>query len=145
MSIYADTSVFVSIYMLESRSAEAQRWLSSEPVIWLTPLHVAELTHAIEQHVFWKKVTPENALRLHQAFKEHRESGFWQEVAVPDSAYVRCVELARRHCSRLGLRTLDTLHVASALELRASAFWTFDDRQAVLAKAEDLTTRSIRA
>ena len=118
--------------------------MAAQTVLWRTPLDAIEVTHAIEQHVFWKKVTPENALRLHEAFKQHRESGFWQEIAVPETAYVRCAELARRHCSRLGLRTLDTLHVASALELRASAFWTFDDRQAALAKAEGIATRSIK-
>jgi len=130
--------------MLERHSLRAQQWLAAEPVLWLTPLHVAEMTHAIEQHVFWKKLTPANAVRLHETFKHHRETGFWREVAFPEFAFVRCMDLARRHCSRLGLRTLDTLHVAAALELRASAFWTFDDRQAALAKAEDLRTRSIQ-
>ena len=38
-------------------------------------------------------------------------------------------------------RTLDTLHVASALELKAEHFWTFDDRQAKLALAVGLKTR----
>jgi predicted nucleic acid-binding protein len=40
--------------------------------------------------------------------------------------------------AKVGTRTLDTLHVASALELRATEFWTFDDRQAKLAKAVGL-------
>jgi predicted nucleic acid-binding protein len=145
LSVYADTSFLVAIYLPEEKSSEAQRWLGSETGLWLTPLHLAEWTHAIEQQVFRKQLPLDEALGLHRAFKEHRESGVWQEVALPESAYVRCVELALRHCSRLGLRTLDTLHVASALELRASAFWTFDNRQAALAKAEGLTTRSIRS
>jgi len=33
---------------------------------------------------------------------------------------------------------LDSLHVACALELKADRFWTFDERQAKLAKAEGL-------
>jgi predicted nucleic acid-binding protein len=41
---------------------------------------------------------------------------------------------------QLGTRTLDTLHVASALELGASEFWTFDQRQQKLAKAVGLAT-----
>lgn len=145
MSIYADTSFLVSIYLPERNSSEAQRWLASESGLWVTPLHVAEWTHAIEQQVFRKQLPPDEALSLHRMFKQHRENGSWQEVALPEFAFVRCTELGRLHCSRLGLRTLDTLHVASALELRASAFWTFDDRQAALAKAEGLQTRSIKA
>jgi len=36
------------------------------------------------------------------------------------------------------MRTLDTLHVACALELKAERFWTFDDRLAKLAKAQGM-------
>jgi hypothetical protein len=32
------------------------------------------------------------------------------------------------------------LHLASALELKASSFWTFDERQARLARAVGLNT-----
>ncbi len=46
----------------------------------------------------------------------------------------------QRHAARLGVRTLDTLHVASALELKAEHFWTFDGRQAKLALAAGLKT-----
>jgi hypothetical protein len=37
--------------------------------------------------------------------------------------------------------TVDTLHVAAALELRADGFWTFDEGQAGMAKAAGLTSR----
>ena len=144
MSVYADTSVLVSIYLTEPNSSEAQRWLIPETALWLTPLHVAEWTHAIEQHVYRKQLLPEEARGLHRIFKQHRESGSWKEVPLPESVYIHCVELARRHCGRLGMRTLDTLHVASALELGSTEFWTFDDRQAALAKAEGIPTRSIK-
>jgi len=39
---------------------------------------------------------------------------------------------------RLGVRTLDTLHVACALQFNAERFWTFDERQAKLAKVTGL-------
>ena len=48
--------------------------------------------------------------------------------------------LAEMHGSTLGARTLDSLHVACALELNAQKFWTFDDRQAKLAEAVGLDT-----
>jgi predicted nucleic acid-binding protein len=38
------------------------------------------------------------------------------------------------------VRTLDSLHVACALELKAERFWTFDDRQVRLAEAVGLDT-----
>jgi predicted nucleic acid-binding protein len=51
---------------------------------------------------------------------------------------IGCADLGRRYAPKLGVRTLDTLHVACALELKADRFWTFDDRQAKLAKAQGL-------
>jgi len=46
--------------------------------------------------------------------------------------------LGRRYGPQLGTRTVDTLHVACALELKAERFWTFDERQAKLARARGL-------
>jgi predicted nucleic acid-binding protein len=60
------------------------------------------------------------------------------EVDLADTVFDRCVQLTQRYASRVALRTLDTLHVASALELGAERFWTFDERQAKLAKAAGL-------
>ena len=69
-----------------------------------------------------------------------RQSGLWVEAALPESAFEVCAQLARRHGAPLGLRTLDTLHVASALELKAERFWTFDERQMRLARTVGLKT-----
>lgn len=45
------------------------------------------------------------------------------------------VSLSRTYAPKLGTRALDVLHVASALELQARQFITYDDRQARLAAA----------
>ena len=52
-----------------------------------------------------------------------------------------CADLGFRYGPKLGVRTLDTLHVACALKLRAEQFWTFDSRQTKLAKAVGLDAR----
>ena len=67
-------------------------------------------------------------------------SGVWQQTALPESAFELCVQLAQQHGPKLGVRTLDSLHVACALGLKADRFWTFDERQAKLAKAQGLKT-----
>jgi len=144
LSIYVDTSFLVSLYLTDRHTAEAERQGASHPSVWLTPLHVAEWTHAIEQHVFRRWLSRREADRYHARFEEHRESGLWVEVALPESALDLCSQLARRHGARLGLRTLDTLHVASAIELRAERFWTFDERQKKLARVVNLRTAWLR-
>jgi predicted nucleic acid-binding protein len=138
MTIYADTSFFVSIYLPDRHTSEVERRLSSRPSLWMTPLHVAECTHAIEHHVFRKVITRSEADRALQRFHEFRAQHLWREAALPDQVFTVCAQLAHRHAARLGVRTLDTLHVASALELKAERFWTFDERQAKLAVAAGL-------
>jgi len=140
LTIYADTSFFVSLYLTDRHTAEVGRRLRSRPSLWMTSLHVAEWTHAIEQHVFRKAISRSEADRLLQRFQEHRAQNLWREAPLPDRAFEVCAELAHRHAARLGVRTLDTQHVASALELKAEHFWTFDDRQAKLALAAGLKT-----
>jgi predicted nucleic acid-binding protein len=140
LSTYVDTSFFVSLYISDRHSAEAQRRMIANPEIWLTPLHHAEYVHAIEQHVFRKDMSSNDSAVLHNRFRKHAESGVWTEVPFPELAYSRCSELARQFTAKLGMRTLDTLHVASALELRVSRFWTFDQRQEALARAVGLRT-----
>jgi predicted nucleic acid-binding protein len=137
-TIYADTSLFVSLYLPDRHTPEVEGRLRSRPSLWMTPLHVAEWMHAIQQHVFREAISRSEAERLVQRFQEHRARNLWREAPVPDQAFEVCATLARRHAARLGVRTLDTLHVASALELKAEHFWTFDGRQAKLALAAGL-------
>ena len=141
MNVYADTSFFVSLYLDDQHSVTAERWMKTQPGVWLTPLHVAEWTHAIEQHVFRGRLSASESRPLHDLFLKDVASGVWAEAALPESVYGLCGDLARRYGARFGARTLDSLHVASALELKAIDFWTFDERQQKLAKAAGLKVR----
>lgn len=138
MTIYADTSFLVSLYVPDRHSAEAQRRLAARPPVWFTALHRAEFTHAVYQHVFQRKMSSAEAQRVLRDMEEDRATGVWREADLPEMALERSADLARKHGARLGVRTLDSLHVASALELKAERFWTFDERQSKLAEAEGL-------
>jgi predicted nucleic acid-binding protein len=48
------------------------------------------------------------------------------------------MQVARRRTPLLGIRTLDALHVSSAVKLQADMFYTFDHNQEKLARAEGL-------
>lgn len=141
MSTYADSSFFVSLYVRDQHTLEARRRLAPGIALWMTPLHVAECAHAIEQHVFRSVASRNEADRVIQFLYDDRSRGLWQEVAIPDRAFDVCAQLAHQYAARLGTRTLDSLHVACALELKAEQFWTFDQRQAKLAQAAGLRSR----
>lgn len=140
MSIYVDSSFLVSLYLSDQHSPESRRRITSAPALWFTPLHNVEWAHAVAQHVFRGQLSLSEAQRMNARLDDHRSAGQWLSIALPENAFDLCAELAHRYGPKLGVRTLDSLHIACAIELRAERFWTFDERQAKLAKAEGLKT-----
>jgi predicted nucleic acid-binding protein len=104
------------------------------PSLWLTALHRAEWAHAIAQHVFRGELSTRQANQMHQQLEQDQSNGIWMPAGIPENAFDTCEDLGRRYGPKLGVRTLDSLHVATALELEAERFWTFDDRQQKLAR-----------
>jgi predicted nucleic acid-binding protein len=138
LTVYVDSSFLVSLYVTDQHSAESRKRVLAASSICLTPLHLAEWAHAIAQHVFRTKLTANEAQQMYLHLESDRSAGRWVDAPLPEHGFDRCADLARRYGPKLGVRTLDSLHVACALELEAERFWTFDERQAKLAKAEGL-------
>ena len=140
MNVCVDSSLLVSLYVIDANSPQAVRRMHQRPEVWLTPLNRTELAHSIYQRVFRGQINEFEARRIWTAFEDDCVAGVWIFVNLPVAVWRTSIDLARRHSHILGVRTLDTLHVACALELRADRFWTFDDRQARLAEAAGLDT-----
>ena len=138
MTTYVDSSFIVSLYVTDSHSADSRQRIQTISTLWWTPLHSAEWAHAIAQQVFRGTLSLSEAREVYRQLEDDRAAGPWLEIGLPDHAFDLCADLARRYGSKFGVRTLDSLHVACALELKAERFWTFDERQAKLAKAEGL-------
>ena len=114
--------------------------MAQKPIVWVTPLNRAEVAHAIFLHVFRGAMTATVAHAAGAKFETDCENGLWIEVGMPDTVWGRSIDLAQQFGPALGVRTLDSLHVACALELGAQRFWTFDERQERLANAAGLDT-----
>ena len=140
MNVYADSSFLVSGYVNDIHSAEVARRMKGRPSVCVTPLNRTELLHALSQYVFRGVFAEPDARQYWSEFEDDCAKGVWIKVDIPDEAWETSVDLARRFGPTLGVRTLDSLHVACALELGAQRFWTFDERQARLAEAVGLHT-----
>ena len=141
MSVYADSSFVVSLYLTDSHSADSRRRAPTAADLWFTPLHQAEWAHALAQHVFRKQLSVTEASAMDRQLEADKAIGVWATTDIAVNAFHVSAELGRRYGPKLGVRTLDSLHVACALELQAERFWTFDDRQRKLAKAVGLNTK----
>ena len=138
MIAYADTGFLISLYGEDDNSAAATALVKAKPVFILTPLGEAEFTNAVELRVFRKQWTRPEARAVRDQFLRHQGAGIFQMEPLGPEIWQSALTLSRRHSAKLGVRTLDVLHVAAVLALKPDAFYTFDERQRKLASAERL-------
>lgn len=140
---YADTSFLVPLYIIQSASplAAAEMRALKGPLLF-TAFHRHELRNAIRLCVFRKSITTTVRSDALARLDEDVGNGVYASCAIPwNEAFARAEELGVRHTERLGNRGFDVLHVAAALALGATTFFTFDLRQKALAKAAGFKVR----
>ena len=140
MNVYVDSSFLVSSYIVDAHSRSVDQRLASAPTVLLTPFNRAELANAVYQQVFLMRLPLAQAQLVWSDFERDWQGGVWFAVDFPYRAWATSIGLAKRYGPIFGVRTLDSLHVACALELKAQKFWTFDERQARLAEAASVDT-----
>ena len=139
MSAYADTSFLVSLYVLDGNSARAAAQMKRAALpLSLSPLGKIENTNAFQLRLFRKELDHSKVKAAQKLFREDMANGVMVLRPLPPGAFDEARRLAEKHTRRLGTRSLDVLHVASALVLRTETFYTFDEKQRKLAKAEGL-------
>lgn len=139
MSVYADTSFLVSLYAPDVHSPAASRYiLRSELPILLTPLSELEFSNALRLRIFRRELGSEEVKLASAAFRADMDAGILGLKSLSAATFERAKLIVRHRTETLGIRTLDVLHVASALVLHADTFCTFDRNQRQLAKAEGM-------
>ena len=143
-SHYADTSFLVSLYTADVNTRAAQAAVVSAPGLVLSPLSEVEFTNAVGLRVFRKEITSSQADAVFTEFRRDIDGGFLRIAGGGPAVFAQALLLSRRHTRQLGTRSLDVLHVASALEAQAKYFFTFDKSQARLARLAKLTVLPAR-
>jgi len=139
LSVYADTSFLVSLYVLDANSERAATHIQQAKLpILLTTFGELELTNAISLRLFRRELTPSKGKAARALIHKDFVDGVLLNKPLTTSNFEKAMQMARRRTPQLRTRTLDILHVASALELKAEIFYTFDHNQARLARAEGL-------
>ena len=133
--VYVDTSVIVKLYIKEEYSQESSNWLKeNNEAIPLTSFHELELINAIHLKQFRAEITSDETRLILSRFEEHEKSGIYYRPQLDWSdIFINAIDLSKKHSASIGSRSLDILHVASALSINADRFLTLDDRQTRLA------------
>ncbi len=132
--VYADTSVVVSLVMFDEHSAAATELIEGGPLkLAFTDLLGLEVSNAIRLAVGGGRMTEvEGAASSRQA--DSMKTAVMVEMELDwMRVFARAMGFSRAHSSVIKSRTLDILHVAAAVELGVTEFWTFDKRQRALA------------
>jgi predicted nucleic acid-binding protein len=139
LSSYLETSFLVSLYAADVHSAAAASYMShASGPFPLTSFGQLELSNAIQLRVFRREITRAQAKAAMADLATDLASGMFSVMATPVAVYETAQQLVRKHTASLGVRTLDILHVAAAMVLKANAFYSFDRRQAQLARVTGL-------
>jgi len=139
--LYVDTSVLVKLYIKEEYSLEVSHWIRrNNEAIPLTRFHELEFTNAIYLKQFRTEMTNEQALLVLSKFDEHQRRGVYYRPQINWTDAINfALDLSQNHTKTTGSRSLDILHVASALAIKANRFLTLDKRQSALAGLAGLT------
>ena len=137
---FVDTSVLIKSYVHENRSELAIDLLDELAIpVPVSPLLRLEFMNALQLKQFRGELTPEEVSVFMDAFQSDLQNGICRlERMDLASIYARALEISITWTSGVGARSLDILHVATALEMKLETLITFDHRQAELARSAGL-------
>ena len=130
------------MYLHDDRSARFCAWRRRiGGALPVTRFGRAEIVNSLYQAVYRKLI----ALRAAQAAIAYLDEDISQgRLVLIDVLWRRTLdltaELSAQHTALLGTRTLDVLHIATAITLEVKRFVSYDERQAALAAAIGLRT-----
>jgi len=127
-----DSSVFLSRYLFEPRSDEANGLVAdASSIVACRVLHI-EVMRGLSFI----------ASPMERATAQMRFADDWRRLIIVELDE-QMGDLASTIAASTGVRTLDSLHIATAILATADAFVTFDRRQADAARAFDLNVLGV--
>ena len=146
MIAYADSGFLCSLHAPDAHTARVVAHMKRRKhPLPFTALHRLEFRNAFRLRVFRKEITTEQKELSILAMLSDVAAGVFAfaDVNWPEML-MEAERLSAQHSEFLGTRSLDILHVASALILGAQEFLTFDVRQASLATVAGLSVPQIK-
>ncbi len=108
------------------------------PVI-LSPLVLLEIRNALNSAIGRREIVTAQREAMIADIQRQMEAGFFRMAEASQAAiYAKAAELSDRYTPGLLTRSLDLMHVATALLCEVRVFLSTDTRQRTAAKAEGL-------
>lgn len=146
MKAYPDTSFLCALYRLQANSQVAAAYFAAMPgPLEVSTLLLYEFRQAVRfqirlhRHDASKGYSKAEGAKMLADLKTDLVKGVVVTVPAPwPLVHMTAERLSELHTDACGHRSMDILHVATAIELGANEFLTFDGNQKKLAEAEGL-------
>lgn len=146
MKSYPDTSFLCALYRLQANSADAAAYFSAMPgSLEVSTLLLYEFRQAVRfqirlnRHDPGKGYSRAEGTKMLADLKSDLVSGAVITIPAPwQQIHLAAERLSELYTDASGHRSMDILHVATAIELGVKEFLTFDRNQKKLAEAEGL-------
>ncbi len=146
MRAFADTSLLCALYRSQDKTGAADALVRGlgEPLC-ISSLVAFEFRQSARLQVFrfsndrTQGFSKAEAEKMFRDFEDDLASGAVEILPVDwGDVHSLAERISARHTMQGGHRTLDALHVATAIHAGVEGFFTFDQNQADLARAEGL-------
>jgi predicted nucleic acid-binding protein len=138
---YADSGFVVSLYRpTEKLSAVARAAIKRAPgPVILSPLVLLEIRNALNMAIHRREIGEIEREAVLAHIRRQIDTGYFALPGVSQAEiYTKAEELSDRYTKKILTRSLDLLHVATALLCKSRVFLSTDTRQRKAAKAEGL-------
>jgi predicted nucleic acid-binding protein len=123
---YLDTSFLIKLYVTEPDSGDAVSWFRRN----VGEVFISSLTDLEVAAALYRKLPAARAAEAHKIFLEDRVLGVYRKVNIDETVFEDAGALVVRCADTFRLRSLDAIHLASALHTSAAEFATYDARLA---------------
>lgn len=141
---YADSGFIVSLYRpSEGLSREARRAIKQSPgPVMLSPLSLLEIRNALNMAIRRGEMGETERDAILDDIRRQLDAGYFRMADASQSEiYAKASELSDAYTPAIGTRSLDLMHLATAMLCKVQRLLSTDIRQREAAKAEGLEVR----
>lgn len=124
MDSYLDSSFLLKLYMVEPDSATAVDWLARNR----GNVFVSSLSDVEVATVLYRVLPGADAARALESYRQDLASGIFQKLEMDVALFERAAALATAHSHLYKLRSLDVLHLATAMRYGVRRMGVYDKR-----------------
>lgn len=144
MSTYIDTSVLVAYYIPEKGSQLAQSYLKTQRNLTISSLTQLGFISAINKKVIGRQIKNEDTFKVIKLFRNNIVKRYFKHILFYTQDIITAEKYISDSLGKIGLRTLDALHLAVAYRIDCKLFVTADPIQAKVSKKLGIKTMFLR-